>query len=194
MPGKSDDTFERQIKLASLYWDEFKYRHALYWSLVSKSVLVHTFLISASVFPSSAPQSLWVSVTFCLIAILFTLLSFRVLLAEGSRMLGPANLHRELILHHTPSNLHSQYLINLFPRDSFRIGGRELTAAFPILSWIPFMWVGTDTRTISMARISQLAPFIWRAYGVTAPLIVLVSLLISSDLTLPFTISDFCPS
>lgn len=168
--------------MADKFWEEFKYRHELFWGLLSKSILVHTFLISVPLFPSgSSPVSLCVSIPFSIVALLFSYLSFRMPQAEASRMAGPATLHRKFLMEHTPKEWVKDYMIFSFPSDKFVVSGADINAAFPItrlLNLFGFSRITVSTEPISKAKIAQIIPLVCLVYGWTAPVIVMSGLIL----------------
>lgn len=174
------DQFEKDMAMADKFWQEFTYRHELFWSLLSKSVLVHTFLISAPLFPSGAPISLWISIPFAVVAMLFSYLSFRVLQAEVSRMAGPATLHRKLLMKHTPEGWEKDYMIYSFPPEKFILSADDINEAFPrtrSLNRFGFSRINISTESISKSKIAQIVPVVWFVYGWAAPIIIVSGLI-----------------
>lgn len=175
-----EDHFEKDMAMADKFWQEFEYRHELFWSLLSKSVLVHTFLISAPLFPSGAPISLWISIPFAIVAMLFSYLSFRVLQAEVSRMAGPATLHRKLLMKHTQEGWEKDYMIFSFPPEKFILSAKDINEAFPrtrLLNRLGFSRIKVSTESISKSKIALIVPLIWIIYGWAAPIIIISALI-----------------
>ncbi|MBO6540325.1 MAG: hypothetical protein JJ969_13130 [Rhizobiaceae bacterium] len=178
-----DKAFARDMTMADKFWEEFTYRHELFWSLLSKCILVHTFLISTPLFPSSDPISLWISIPFLIVALMFAVLSYRILQSEASRMAGPATLHRELLMRHVSEPDTAKYMISKFPKEKFIVTMGDINDAFPFTRFLNLFGMARlsiSTEKISKAKIAQIVPIIWFTYGFLAPLIIALGLWLST--------------
>lgn len=76
---------DRDLRLASFFWEEFSYRNTLYWGVFHKAIFAHTFFISIPLLATTQPRSVWIVSVFCVVAMLIAGMSAILLIAEAKK-------------------------------------------------------------------------------------------------------------
>jgi hypothetical protein len=160
MTEEEEKAFDRDLRLASFFWDEFTYRNSLYWGIFYKAVIAHTFFMSIPLLATTQPRSLWIVSVFCIVALLIAGMSAILLFAEGRRLSGPANAYRELVLKYTAADLQTKYRIT--PQQTTSSGGPPRP----------------KVTTFALTNLASRLPYIWACYGVSSPALVILAILI----------------
>jgi hypothetical protein len=168
------EKFDREISISKTMWDEFRYRHEVYWRIVQWSVLAQTFLLSTPfILKSEYPE--WSNLIFPLIAGLFTFASFKILQGESIRMIGPVTLYRELLLNQLSEDARYIYIVAKWKKEKFIVEKSDISAFFPkSLAEIITIYF-RNTEPVSKASIAKVMPIIWLIYGLSTSFLVFIA-------------------